>query len=131
MPIDTILLVDDNLEYKKVISKALQHLTAWRVITGSSGIEALNLLRGNSKRPDVILMDVSMPHMNGLEAIEKIKLDKELAHIPIIIVTAKVLDDEMAHYRKLGVAGIVSKPFDPLNLHKRVEQFFLDWQAAS
>ncbi|MBU6451181.1 MAG: response regulator [Cyanobacteria bacterium REEB67] len=129
MPIDTVLLVDDNAEYKKVVSKALEALTAWRVVTGSSGFDALNLLRESQTAPDVILMDVSMPYMDGLEAIQKIQQDKDFARIPIILVTAKVLDDEMAQYKTLGIAGIVSKPFDPLVLHKRVEQLCLEWQG--
>jgi len=128
MNIDTVLLIDDNAEFKKVVSKALEALTNWQVLTGSSGLEALQIL--SLKKPDVILMDVSMPDMDGLEAIEKIRKDKKLARIPIILVTAKVLEDEMRHYATLGLAGIVSKPFDPLLLHKRVEEIVSDWRSS-
>jgi CheY-like chemotaxis protein len=128
MPIDTVLLIDDNAEFKKVVSKALEALTDWHVLTGSNGHEALTILR--HKHPDVILMDVSMPNMDGLQAIEKIRQDKKLAHIPIILITAKVLEDEMEHYAGLGLAGVVSKPFDPLVLHKRVEEMLSDWQGC-
>ncbi|MBS1995109.1 MAG: response regulator [Cyanobacteria bacterium SZAS LIN-2] len=127
MNIDTVLLIDDNAEYKKVVSKALESLTSWQILTGSSGQEALQILR--LQQPDVILMDVSMPEMDGLEAIEKIRQDKELSDIPIILVTAKVLEEEMEHYASLGLAGIVSKPFDPLELHKRVEEMVSDWRS--
>jgi CheY-like chemotaxis protein len=75
-------------------------------------------------------MDVSMPDMNGLQAIEKIRQDKKLARIPIILITAKVLENEMEQYAKLGLAGVVSKPFDPLVLHKRVEELLSDWRGC-
>jgi len=128
MNIDTVLLIDDNAEFKKVVSKALEALTNWQILTGSSGLEALQILSLNE--PDVILMDVSMPEMDGLEAIEKIRQNKKLARIPIILITAKVLEDEMQHYSTLGLAGIVSKPFDPLLLHKRVEEIVSDWRNS-
>jgi len=128
MTIDTVLLIDDNADYKKVVSKALEALTHWRILTGSNGSEALSILR--QKLPDVILMDVSMPEMDGLKAIEQIKKDKQFARIPIILVTAKVLENEMAQYAKLGLAGVVSKPFDPLSLHKRVEEIVSDWPGC-
>jgi len=128
MNIDTVLLIDDNAEFKKVVSKALESLTNWHVLTGSSGLEALQILSLN--KPDVILMDVSMPEMDGLEAIEQIRKDKKLKRIPIILVTAKVLENEMQHYATLGLAGIVSKPFDPLLLHKRVEEIVSDWRSS-
>ncbi|MBS1992513.1 MAG: response regulator [Cyanobacteria bacterium SZAS LIN-3] len=127
MNIDTVLLIDDNAEYKKVVAKALESLTSWQILTGSNGQEALQILR--LQQPDVILMDVSMPEMDGLEAIEKIRQDRELSDIPIILVTAKVLEEEMEHYATLGLAGIVSKPFDPLELHKRVEEMVSDWRS--
>lgn len=124
----SVLLVDDNADLRKLVSKILASLCNWQVDTAESGIEALLYLQEH--QPDLILMDVSMPQMDGLTAIGEIKKLKHCRTTPIILITARVQNQEMNQYRTLPIAGVISKPFDPMKLPSQIKKLIEQWTPS-
>jgi CheY-like chemotaxis protein len=89
-------------------------------MAADSGPDALKKVEG--KTPDVILLDMMMPGMDGPATFAKLKERPELASVPIIFMTAKVQTHEIASYRQLGAAGVITKPFDPMSLADEIRQ---------
>ncbi|MBX9571222.1 MAG: response regulator [Candidatus Obscuribacterales bacterium] len=120
MSIEKVLLVDDDPRIRKIAQISLQGVGGWNVRAVSSGFEALEA--ASSDRPDVILLDVMMPEMDGPTTLARLRENAELASIPVIFFTAKVQKQEVDSYLALGAAGIISKPFDPMKLPGEIEE---------
>ena len=100
---DVLLLCRVNLEFE-----------GYEVSTapdGEAGLEACRRLR-----PDVVLLDVMMPRMDGWQVLEAIKADDDLKHIPVVMLTAKVRDEDQIRGWSAGAAEYITKPFSPLSL---------------
>jgi CheY-like chemotaxis protein len=113
-----ILLVDDEDDIREVAQMSLEMTAGWEVLTASSGAEGVRL--AGAERPDAILLDVMMPGMDGPATARALKASPETAHIPVILLTAKVQAADRRRFDDLGVAGILAKPFDPLSLAETV-----------
>lgn len=94
--ITTILVVDDNLNDRRLIRRLLKHRRSYRVFEASNGADALEMV--HDRKPDLIICDLTMPHMDGFTFVEKLKENKETEHIPIVVVSAKSLT---AHDRQV------------------------------
>lgn len=105
-----ILIVDDDIKNIFVLDAALKEFEA-NTFTAFNGQEAIDFLKQNSQI-DLILMDIMMPVMNGYEAMEKIREDASLKHIPIIAVTAKAMKEDREKCISLGADDYMSKPID-------------------
>ncbi len=114
MKIQKILLVDDDPNIQMIAQMGLEDRPEWKVSLASSGIEALE--KFSAEKPDLVLLDMMMPGMDGVTTLSKIKEQPEYSHIPIIFMTAKVQKHEIEKYLTTGVAGIITKPFDPMTL---------------
>ncbi|TML42554.1 MAG: response regulator [Actinobacteria bacterium] len=117
MPAARVLVVDDD----PVIQKLLQvnfEMEGYSVITASDGAEGLE--RARTERPDIVILDVMMPKMNGLEVASALKADAATAGIPIILLSAKAQEADVQAGRQTGADDYVTKPFDPLELLERV-----------
>ncbi len=119
-----ILIVDDDERIRQVVRMCLIKLAKWLVITAASGQEALQL--ATDEQPDAILLDVSMPGLDGIETLAQLRQNPQTAAIPIIFLTAKVQRTEQLHYQELGVAGLIVKPFDPVQLSQEISRL-LGW----
>lgn len=113
-----LLLVDDDDDIREVASTALELVDGFRIVTATNGRTALQ--KAVEHDPDGILLDVMMPVMDGLETVAELKADQRTAHIPVILLTARVdgeapIDD---------VAGVIAKPFDPMLLGGEVSRLF-------
>lgn len=117
-----ILVVDDDDAIREVAELTLQVTADWQVSTASSGAEAIEL--APELAPDVILMDVMMPGMDGPTAVLELRADPATTEIPVIMMTAKDLDPERR--QALGLAGVIRKPFDPMALADEVSRI-LGW----
>jgi len=117
----TIYLVDDNITNLTMGRNVLS--SHYNVATVDSGDRMLKMLEKNI--PDMILLDVEMPEMNGYEAIKKIKSKKETKDIPIIFLTAKSDSDSELEGLSLGAIDYITKPFSPPLLLKRIETHLL------
>lgn len=112
-----ILVVEDNPDMAELLTDLL---TAYQVTTAADGIDAMEKLK--IEEPDLIISDVMMPRMVGFELCRTIRTDKELCHIPIILLTAKTLDDDRIKGFKLGADLYISKPFNQDLLIAMVER---------
>jgi CheY-like chemotaxis protein len=113
-----ILLVDDEDDIREVAQMSLEMTAGWEVVAAGSGPEALRLAA--LERPDAILLDVMMPGMDGPATARELKAGAATAGIPIVLLTAKVQAADRRRFDDLGVAGILSKPFDPMTLADEV-----------
>jgi len=111
-------MVDDEPDIRKIGLVSLRSVGKWTAVAASSGEEALQL--APREKPDLILLDVMMPGMTGPDVLARLRANPETANIPIIFMTAKVQKSEVEGYRALGAAGVISKPFDPMQLPAQI-----------
>lgn len=114
----TILLIDDEDNTRK-LGKLLLERAGYRVLTASSG-EA-GLLLAKVEQPDVILLDVLMPKMNGHEALRKLKADPDTAKTPVIMLTGKRTDHDIAASFRFGAVFHLEKPYETTELLRRIK----------
>jgi len=117
---DRVLVVDDNLTNLKLIEYLLQ-ARGHEVISAFDAESALSALR--AQRPSLVLLDLQLPGMDGLELTRQLKADPETAHIPIVAVTAAAMNGDEARALAAGCSGYVAKPIDTRALVPLVERF--------
>lgn len=123
-----ILLVEDQPDIKIIAQIALEDIGKFQVCYCASGQEALeNIEKFN---PDLILLDVMMPGMDGTEVIKKIKTNDSFRHIPVVFMTAKVQPQEVQRYLNLGASYVISKPFEPMRLADQLYRVFKKANAS-
>jgi two-component system cell cycle response regulator DivK len=113
----TILIVDDNRDNLFVLDRLLTH-EGHRVLTAEDGAEALSLAHGD--QPDLVLMDLDMPVMDGFEASRRIRAIPDLAHVPILALSAHALLGDEERAMGHAIDGFISKPFSAQQLLSRV-----------
>ena len=111
----TILHVDDEDDIREVAAFALELDPAIALTSASSGEAALAALDGGL-RPDVVLLDVMMPHLDGPGTLARIRQRPAHHATPVIFMTARAQPGEVDHYRALGALDVITKPFDPMTL---------------
>ena len=107
IPQSTVLIVDDNPQNVELLTAFLESLPV-RLVTASDGIEALRKVA--EENPDLILLDIMMPHMSGLEVLARLKHDPATTSIPVIMLTAKSQDDDVLTGYKEGAEYYITKP---------------------
>ena len=124
-PLERILVVEDDPDIQTVIELCLRRFGGYTVHVCGSPREAVGA--AESFGPDLILLDVMMPGMDGLETLETLRQREATARIPVIFMTAKVRPHEIARYTELGALGVVAKPFEPDGLAATVRSL---WERA-
>ncbi len=109
-----ILIIDDDDDIREVAALSLESIAGWHVTTANSG--AAGIRAAVVQQPDAILLDVMMPGMDGPTTFKEIQNTPSIAHIPVLLLTAKVQGVDQRRFASLGVAGVLLKPFDPLTL---------------
>jgi CheY-like chemotaxis protein len=114
------LIIDDDLDLLMLLRRTLEFTAGWEIHTASSGAAGLEL--AGSISPDVVLVDVMMPEMDGYEFCRRLKADPATSHIPVVLLTAR---REMVQARvdAAGVAGVLCKPFQPAELARQIRDF--------
>jgi len=128
MDINTVLLVDDDADIRAIGEIALSQVGGWTVTTAAGGEEAVPAARAT--RPDVILLDMMMPGLDGMQTLAALRADDETAAIPVLFMTAKLLPSEIGAYLDAGARGVIAKPFDPLTLPDEIRAALDAEQAA-
>ena len=118
----TVMVVDDSLTVRKVTSRTLQKKMV-EVLTAKDGIDGLEQLRSGGQRPDVMLVDIEMPRMDGYEFTTQVRADPDLKHIPIIMITSRAGEKHRNRAFELGVNDYMSKPYQEDVLLERIRSF--------
>jgi CheY-like chemotaxis protein len=113
----TILVVDDEPALLRLMAFLLQR-KGYGMLTATNGEEALRVLREH--RPDLILLDIMMPRLDGYEVAKAIRSDPVTADIPIVMLSAKAQNEDIERGRSVGVDTYITKPFDPEKLAETV-----------
>ena len=116
----TILVVEDQEDNRQILRDLLAS-SGFLMIEAHDGQQALAMAR--SQRPDLILMDIQLPVVDGYEATRSIKRDPELKHIPVIAVTSYALSGDEERAREAGCDAYVAKPYSTRNLLAKIGQF--------
>jgi CheY-like chemotaxis protein len=113
-----ILIVDDEDDIRAVAQMSLEVVAGWTVVTAGSGSEALGIAA--AEQPDAILLDVMMPDLDGPATLERLQADPATRLIPVVFLTAKVQAADQRRFATMSVAGVLAKPFDPMELPGQV-----------
>lgn len=119
----SILIVEDNEELLELMAGVLKN--DYQVMTAKNGKEAMGLVEREDVNVDLIISDVMMPEMNGLELCESIKSNLETSHIPMILLTARSTPEDRIECYKAGANGYISKPFELNVLKARIHNFLM------
>nr|WP_202397253.1 response regulator [Pseudoroseomonas coralli] len=117
-----ILYVEDDGDIRTVASFALKAVGGFTVEACASGEEAL--ARAEGFAPQLVLLDVMMPGMDGPTTLERLRALPGMAEVPAVFMTAKVQPQEITRYRELGSLDVISKPFDPMTLSASVRHIW-------
>ena len=113
-----VLIVDDESDIREVASLSLEAVGGYEVATAESGREGIE--KAAAEQPDAILLDVMMPEMDGPTTFGRLQGDPATREIPVVLLTAKVQAADRAKFDALGVAAVMSKPFDPMTLSEQL-----------
>jgi CheY-like chemotaxis protein len=122
----TILYVDDEPDIREVVELSLGLVAGLTVRTCDSGERALEWLP--QLQPDLILLDVMMPRLDGPSTLQRLRADPQFNRIPVVFMTAKAMPQEVERFKQLGAVAVIAKPFDPMRLG---EQVISIWEGLS
>ncbi|MBW4628335.1 MAG: response regulator [Brasilonema octagenarum HA4186-MV1] len=120
-----ILVIDDEENLCTIIKISLEYLGGWQVLVATSSSEGLLLVQ--TELFDLILLDVVMPDMNGLVLLSALRINPVTRTIPVILLTASTQPVNSNESAQLGVAGVIIKPFDPVDLPNQIK-VLLRWE---
>jgi len=121
-----ILYIEDEPDIQAVARLALENIGGYTLEVCSTGAESLE--KGPSFNPDLILMDVMMPGMDGPTTLAELRKNPGLTETPVIFMTAKVQPDEISELKSLGAIDVIAKPFDPMTLSQVISDI---WQKQA
>lgn len=121
-----ILYVEDEPDIQMIARVALENVGGFELLVCSSGAEAVEKAAGFA--PDLFLLDVMMPGMDGPTTLEELRKIPQLAKTPVMFMTAKVQPQEVEFLKSLNVADVIAKPFDPMGLANNIRE---SWSKAS
>ena len=121
-----ILIVEDDPDIQAIIRFSLESVGHFTVKVCSNGREALSL--ASSFAPDLILLDVMMPHWDGTILLKVLRKQPQTSHIPVIFLTDRVQPHQIVQYKELGALDVIAKPFDPMTLPQKINNI---WSKAA
>jgi two-component system, OmpR family, alkaline phosphatase synthesis response regulator PhoP len=119
-----VLIVDDEETIQTVVQFGIRMTAGWDVLAASSGPKGIQT--AETEQPDVILLDVMMPEMDGIATFKALQSNPETQQIPVIFLTAKAQTAEKRQFNDLGVSGVITKPFNSLDLPDQITKI-LHW----
>jgi CheY-like chemotaxis protein len=122
-----ILIIDDEDDIREILRMSLETIGGWNVVDANSGEEGISL--AGEAHPDAILLDMMMPEMDGLAVFEQLRESAQTRDIPVILLTAKMQPADRQRLSNLGLAAVLSKPFDPVVLPAKIADL-LGWNSV-
>jgi two-component system, OmpR family, alkaline phosphatase synthesis response regulator PhoP len=119
-----ILVIDDDETIQAVVQFGIKMAAGWEVLVAGSGVQGIKTAQ--AEKPDVILLDVMMPEMDGIATFKALQSRAETKHIPVILLTATAQTAEPHPFNELGVSGVITKPFNSLDLPNQIARI-LQW----
>ena len=113
-----VLIVDDEPDIRRIAKLGLSRVGKMDVVEATNGTEAL--ARAKEDLPDVVLLDVMMPGLDGPSTLARLREDPATSAIPVVFLTAKAIASEVDRLKSLGAAGVLTKPFDPMTLAREL-----------
>ncbi|MDO8636466.1 MAG: response regulator [Dehalococcoidia bacterium] len=120
MKIKTILLADDEEPVRALVAATIRDDSRYKILEAKDGMEALEIAR--KEKPDIILLDIMMPKMDGFEVCRQLKADPRTSGIFIIMLTALAQNTDKGKAKEVGANGYFAKPFSPTALIKKLEE---------
>ncbi|MBF8266172.1 MAG: response regulator receiver protein [Dehalococcoidia bacterium] len=120
MKIKTILLADDEEPVRALVAATIRDDSRYKILEAKDGMEALEIAR--KEKPDIILLDIMMPKMDGFEVCRQLKSDPRTSGISIIMLTALAQNTDKGKAKEVGANGYFAKPFSPTALIKKLEE---------
>lgn len=120
MTAKTVLVVDGDTDSRIIYASILQH-HGYDFLEADSGVDALRLVR--ERRPDMILLDVSLPGGNGFEIVASLRHDQAMAEVPLVALTTYMMPGDRERARSAGFNAYLSKPCSPRRVVEEVERF--------
>jgi len=117
-----VLYVEDDLDIQQIAAIALSTVGGLEVKISSSGEQALD--EAEAFAPQLVLLDVMMPGLDGPSTLAKLREIPTLADTPVIFMTAKVQPNEILHFKSLGAIDVIAKPFDPMKLADQIRSLW-------
>ncbi|RKG95117.1 response regulator [Corallococcus praedator] len=117
----TVLLVEDSPMFRVMLRDMLQEMGVKNVVEKPNGKSAMEYLQGEEK-PDLVCLDLTLPDVSGYDVCEHIRRTPAIAHVPVLMVSARNLPEDKAYAEEAGANGYLGKPFTPEELEKRVRQ---------
>jgi len=117
-----LLIVDDSVSIRQIIKRviSISGFATGDIYEAENGLEAIKILAG--KRVDLILSDIHMPEMDGITLLEKVKKNRALGHIPVVMVTTEAREQLVNKVMALGASGYISKPFHPEEIKQLLQK---------
>jgi len=125
--LNKILYAEDEADIREIATLALETIGELETVTCESGVQVIDL--AISFQPQVILLDVMMPEMDGPTTLKVLKEHSLLKDIPVVFLTAKILPEELDRFKALGAIDIISKPFDPMTLAEQIKQIWANFNG--
>ena len=116
-----VLYVDDEPDIREIALLALSLDPDLEVKSATSGAQALEMI--GQWLPDIVLLDVMMPGMDGPSTLVRLREQPETAALPVVFITARAQSQELQNFATLDARGVIAKPFDPMTLAERVPSF--------
>ena len=113
-----VLIIDDEDDVRRIATLSLGRVGGMNVLQASNGADGI--LQAEEHAPDVILLDMMMPEMDGASTFHALRANAKTADIPVIFLTAKAMRPEVRRLEELGARGVVLKPFNPMTLADEV-----------
>ncbi len=119
-----VLIVDDSSTMRKIVTRSLRQagLDFEKIVEAGDGQEALQVLE--NEQVDIILSDINMPNMDGIEFLRQKSTNSEIAGIPVIMITTEAGSDILTEAKTLGASGSIKKPFTPDQINETLGSFF-------
>jgi CheY-like chemotaxis protein len=124
-----VLIIDDEEDTRSIASMSLSILGGLDVIEADSGQDGIN--KASQEQPDVILLDMMMPVMDGSETLVALRANESTQKIPVIFLTAKAMTSEIERLKRMGAIGVLTKPFDPTILANQVRAILESEQPSN
>lgn len=121
-----ILYAEDEADIREVALMALEDVGDFTVMACKSGEEALD--KAIAFKPDLVLLDVMMPNLDGTATLARLSELPEMSAVPVVFMTAKIQPNEVENLMELGVIAVISKPFDPMKLADQIREVWNEWQ---